>query len=607
MADSLRPGMPLDAAWLLRKKKSLRQDLLNQAGLLEKRIAVLAGSTSAEVVDQLELALLLRGIRPVFFRGEYGQYYQEALAPSPALRDFRPDLVYLHTSAVNIQRYPQLTDSPDQIDSLLQQQVAHFQQVWEALAQQHRCTIIQNNMELPWYRPLGNLDGSEPRGRTRFVMRLNEALLQATSQRNDMVLHDIHYLSARIGIDRWFNPRLWYWAKYAMDMEVIPLLAQQLAALMASVWGKSAKALVLDLDNTLWGGVVGDDGLQGIALGADSAAGEAHQDFQRYLASLRERGLLLAVASKNEEAIAREAFSHPDSVLQLKDFAAFQAHWNPKPGSVQAIAAELNIGVDSLVFVDDNPAERDLMRQQLPQVTVPELGEEVTDFIRILDQAALFETLALSTEDLQRNEQYRANLQREAQLQTALDYPSFLRSLQMQAEIAPFSTLYLDRITQLVHKTNQFNLTTRLCQSAEIAQMIQGPDWITLYGRLQDRFGDNGLVSVVAGEIQQDQLQLQLHLRLWLMSCRVLKRGMEQAMFHQLCERARARGITVIVGYYLPTAKNAMVANMYQELGFSLQKNTAAQNTVQQSIWHYDLKNHFPPAVDSIEVIREQE
>src|SRR5690606_10231655 len=307
--------------------------------------------------------------------------------------------------------YPELSDTPQQVEILLQKQLGHWQQVWDCLAQQHGCTLIQNNFEQPWFRPLGNLDSTNIGGRSRFVSRLNEALLQAAAKRADVVIHDIHYLSARIGLDRWFNPRLWYWAKYALDMEVIPLLANQLAAVIASLWGKSAKALVVDLDNTLWGGVVGDDGIEGIQLGADSAMGEAYQDFQHYLKALQQRGVLLAVASKNEESIARAAFAHPDNVLRLEDFVAFQANWDPKTESLQAIARVVNIGIDSLVFVDDNPAERALVSQQLPDVRVPDIGEDITDYIRILDQAALFETSSLSQDDLQRAEQYQHNAQ----------------------------------------------------------------------------------------------------------------------------------------------------------------------------------------------------
>lgn len=583
----------LDSATLLRKKAAIKQELLAVPGLLEKRIAVLGGSTTAEVVDQLELALLMRGIRPIFFQGEYAQYYQEALSPSAELQNFKPDLVYLHVTAVNITAYPAVSDTEQQVETLLQQQVAHWQQVWDCLARQHACTIVQNNFEQPWFRPLGNLDGTDIRGRSRFVARLNEELIQDASRRSDLVIHDIHYLSARVGLDHWFNPRLWYWAKYALDMEVIPLLANNLAAVMASLWGRSAKALVVDLDNTLWGGVVGDDGVEGIQLGADSATGEAYQDFQRYLKSLQQRGVLLAVASKNEESIARAAFAHPDNVLKTEDFVAFKAHWEPKPGSLQAIAHDINIGIDSLVFVDDNPAERALVQQQLPDVAVPEMGDDVTEYIRILDQAALFETPSLSQDDLQRVAQYQDNLQRDSRQGQFATYEDFLRSLQMRAEIAPFSSLYMDRITQLINKTNQFNLTTRRYTQIQVEQMASNDRYITLYGRLQDMFGDNGLVAIVAGEIKQSEL----HLDLWLMSCRVLKRGMEQAMFEQLCKAARDRKLLKLLGYYFPTAKNAMVKNLYGELGFVKTAETATE-----SVFEFDLKNTSPKIQHFIEI-----
>lgn len=580
---------PLDAALLLRKKNSLKQELLAAPGwrqsLLVKRIAVLGGSTTAEVVDQLEIFLLARGIQPVFYQSEYNKYYEDALFPDAQLKNFQPDLVYLHTSAMNISQFPGVSDNSDSVEQLLANQLAHFQSVWDGIAQHLHCPIIQNNFELPWQRPLGNLDGSDVRGRSRFVAQLNERFANAAAQRADLYIHDIHYLSARLGIDNWFSPRLWYLYKYALAMEMIPQLACHLSALMASVWGKSRKCLVLDLDNTLWGGVIGDDGLEGIQIGTESAEAEAYADFQRYIAQLKQRGIILAVCSKNDAVNAQSGFAHPDSVLALADFAAFKANWEPKPQNVEAVAADINIGLDSLVFVDDNPAERDIVQAQLPVVAVPDIGSDVTEFVRILDRAALFESAAITADDLQRSGQYQGNVQRAAQQAQFASYDDFLKSLDMTADIQAFNTLYMERITQLINKTNQFNLTTKRFTQTEVEQMAANDACITLYGRLQDKFGDNGLIAVVAGEIKKDEL----HLHLWLMSCRVLKRGMEMAMFEQLCQRARTKGVKKIIGVYLPTAKNAMVKNLYGELGFTKIKETATETA-----FEFDLKQALP-------------
>lgn len=573
---------PFDAGDLLRRKKALKREWSAREGLLEKRIAILGGSTTDEVANMLELCLLARGIKPVFYQSAYGQYVSEALQPEPALRNFSPDMVYLHTSAVNISAYPAISDTREQVETLLEQQLAHFSAVWNGISQNLGCTMIQNNIEQPWQRPLGNLDGSDYRGRSRFVARLNESLADNALLRHDVIIHDIHYLAARIGLDRWFNPRQWYLYKYAMDMEAIVHLAWQLAGVIAGIFGLSGKCLVLDLDNTLWGGVIGDDGIEGIAIGSDSATSEAHSDLQRYALALKERGVLLAVCSKNDESNARAGFLHPASILHADDFGAFAANWDDKPENILRIAKQLNIRTDSLVFLDDNPAERALVQQQLPTVTVPDIGSDITDFIQTLDHAALFETPTLSADDLLRAQQYRENHERASQASQFTDYDSFLRSLAMQAVIEPFCEKNLERITQLTNKTNQFNLTTRRCTLAEIQKMASDKQCITLTGRLSDKFGDNGLVSVVAGHIEGHTL----HIDLWLMSCRVLKRGLEYAMLSALCQQATAKGLDVLQGYFFPSGKNSMVEGLYRDLGFSL-----LLEDVSQSVWQFQLDN----------------
>ena len=571
---------PFDAALLLRKKKSLRRQLLTQTPLLEKRIAILGGSTTEEVADMLELCLLMRGIKPQFYQSAYQQYFSDALQPEPALQAFQPDLVYLHTSSMNIREYPSLASNAQDVDALFAQHMDHFSSVWQGINHHLQCPIIQNNFEEPFHRPLGNYDGSDYRGNSRFVARLNLAFAEAAQQQPALHIHDIHYLSARIGLDRWFNPRQWYLYKYAMDMEAIVHLAWQLAGVIASLFGASKKGLVLDLDNTLWGGVIGDDGVEGIAIGGNSAEAEAHSDLQRYALALKQRGILLAVCSKNDEANARSGFVHPDSILRQDDFSAFQANWENKPDNILAIANTLNIGVDSLVFVDDNPAERELVRQQLPAVTVPDIGNDISEFIRTLDHAALFEITSLSAEDLNRSQQYSENAQRQSLSNHFTDYADFLRTLEMRARIEAFSQCNLERITQLTNKTNQFNLTSKRYTLPDIKQMAESAQYITLAGQLTDRFGDNGLVSAIAGKIDGTHL----HIELWLMSCRVLKRGLEDAMFTELCQQAVLKNINTLVGYYLPTAKNSMVAHLYRDFGFSLQSENNAQ-----SVWHLSL------------------
>lgn len=563
MTDDIR--YPLDPHHLLRKKRSIRRSLLARPGLQEKRVAILGGSTTAEVKDMLELFLLDAGIRPVFYESEYNKFYEDVMFDNPALRALRPDIVYIHTSGVNVTRYPSPGDPPESVDTLLAAEVARFTALWDRIGSEYGCPVIQNNFELPHYRLLGNLDASDARGRTSFVNELNHRFAEEARRRPHLYLNDIHYLAAWFGLERWYDKTCWYSYKYAMSLEAIPMLADSVATIIKAICGRSKKCLVLDLDNTLWGGVIGDDGLDGIRIGKETPEAEAFTEFQGYVKGLKERGVLLAVCSKNDDRNAREGFTHPDSVLSISDFAEFRANWDPKHENVLAIARALNIGVDSLVFVDDNPAEREIVRAQAPEVAVPELSGSVARYIDVLDKTGYFETVSLSADDLQRSAFYSGNAAREDSASRFATYDDFLRSLEMTAEIRPFTPVYLDRITQLTNKTNQFNVTTRRYTSAEIETVANDSRYVTLYGRLRDKFGDNGLVSVVVGQVRGEEL----HIDLWLMSCRVLKRGMEAAMLDQLIAAARARGVTSVVGYYRPTAKNGMVREMFADLGFA--------------------------------------
>jgi FkbH-like protein len=352
------------------------------------------------------------------------------------------------------------------------------------------------------------------------------------------------------------------------------------------MYGRSKKVLVLDLDNTCWGGVIGDDGPDNIQIGRETPVAEAYTAFQEYCLGLRERGVLLAVCSKNNEDVARQGFEHPDSVLKLEHFSCFKANWEPKHENILAIARELNLGVDSFVFADDNPAERAIVEGQIPGIAVPNIGSDVAHYPKILDAGRYFEPVALSAEDLERAALYARNSQRAASEAKYANYGEYLDSLEMEAEIAEFRPVYLERITQLTNKTNQFNLTTRRYTQAEMEEAAADPKSIGLYGRLVDRFGDNGLVSIVLGRQENDELVMDL----WLMSCRVLKRDMEHAMLDEVVSRARDRGIKRIRGIYLPTKKNGMVADLYEKLGFT----QVASDDTGATTWSLDVDGYSP-------------
>jgi FkbH-like protein len=576
---------PIDVATVLRKCRSLKRELLERPHLVPTRIAILGGSTTAEVKSTLELFLLAHGIQATFYESEYSRYSEDVIFENPELWGFKPEIVYLHTTWRNVSQFPELLESEAEIEERVRQEFDRFEAIWEKIETKLGALIIQNNFDLPPLRPLGNLEASTACGRVNFLMRLNAKFANYARTHSRFLIHDIQYLSAQVGLNKWFESTYWYSFHSALSPTATVTLARSLAAMVKSVYGKSKKCLVLDLDNTLWGGVIGDDGIQGLMLGRDNATGEAFQDFQRYVKALQGRGILLAVCSKNETETAAQGFSHPDSILKLEDFSAFKANWNPKPDNIREIALELNIGLESLVFVDDNPAERALVAAQLPEVAVPDVGSDVTRFAEALEQERYFEMTQIVKEDLSRGSYYRANVQRNVIQGKFEDYGEFLSSLEMVAEIAPFAPMYLDRIAQLINKTNQFNLTTRRYTGAEVAALANDPQYLTLYGRLRDRFGDNGLVSVMIGQMSSESLEIDV----WLMSCRILKREMELAMFDALVERCQAKGVKTILGVYIPTKKNGMVSGLYGELGFTNIENAADG----RQTWEYTVPTEY--------------
>jgi len=578
---------PFDLATILRKRKLIRETLLARP-TEPVRVAILGGATSAELKQQLELFLLAAGLAPSFYESEYNRYYEDVMLDPEGLRQFGPQFAVFYTSSRNIAVWPRINDSEADVGELVGRELARFEAMWDRLSSECSCLILQPNFDPPPLRASTHLEATAPGGRSRYVSRLNAAFADAISKRKGVMLFDAHQLSASVGLDVWHSPEHWYGYKLPTGPVGTLAVAHALSRMIAGARGKARKCLVLDLDNTLWGGVIGDDGLTGIKLGRDSAIGEAYLDFQAYCLELKARGVLLAVASKNDPQNAREGFLHPDSLLKLEDFSAFVANWDPKDQSLRTIAKELNIGLDSLVFVDDNPAERALVREQLPEVKVPEVGASVVAFASIIERNLYFERPELSAEDLQRAGFYADNRQRESAQAAFGSYDDYLASLQMKAEIGAFSETYLDRIAQLTNKTNQFNLTTRRYTLPEVAALAADPDHVTLYGRLADRFGDNGLVSVVIGQRRGDELRVIL----WLMSCRVLKRGFEQVMLDALVSRAQGLGVRRIVGEYLRTPKNDMVAEHYGRLGFTLSQGDAKGDA---SVWTLEVGADYVP------------
>ncbi|MGN0621634.1 MAG: HAD-IIIC family phosphatase [Porcipelethomonas sp.] len=585
---------PFDSAFLLKNKKKIRRKLLgDNTERIKKNIAVLGGSTTDDVISMLELFLLNQGIEPSFYRSEYGRYWQDAVFGNDELRAFRPDIIYIHTTSRNITEYSlDMNSTKEECDEALKRQFEHFRFMWERLNETYSCPVIQNNFEQPLYRILGNRDAWDHRGRVNFINRLNAMFCDYAAEHDGFYINDINYISACCGLDKWHDDSYWYMYKYAMNLYAIPELSFNIANIIKSVFGKNKKALALDLDNTLWGGVIGDDGVSGIDIGMETASAEAYRAFQEYIKEQRQIGVMLNVCSKNDYENAVAGLEHPDGVLRPDDFLCIKANWEPKDLNVESIANETGILPESIVFVDDNPAEREIVSRQLgvmaPEITTPE------EYIRILDRNGFFEITSFTSDDLRRNEMYKQNAQRAAVSRTYENYSDYLLSLEMEAVIENFREMYIPRITQLTNKSNQFNLTTRRYTQHEIEEAGIDGNHICLYGRLADKFGDNGIVSVVIGRIEGKTL----HIELWLMSCRVLKRDMEYAMLDSLVKECRMRGIEEIYGYYYRTKKNAMVKELFGQFGF--EKLEADENS---SKWRLGV----PRYIDKNKVIKVKE
>jgi FkbH-like protein len=561
------------------------QKLLGKRSKRPVKLAVLGTFTTEQLIALIELFLFGAGIEVEVYESDYSVLDQEVADPTSGLFEFQPDIVYLATSRRSMGNPPALGDSAEQVQQLVDVEVSRWSQLWQTISERAGCQIIQNNFEATPWRILNNLEPRNPASPGSFLAKVNEGLQKAAPP--FVAIHDVDFLASLAGRWQWSDERMYYHAKLPCAPECMVSYAHSVASLIGALRGKSRKALVLDLDNTLWGGVIGDDGLAGIRIGQGDGEGEAFLAFQQYVDGLRQRGVILAVCSKNNEEIAREVFEkHTEMHLRLSDISCFVANWDDKHINLKKIAEQLEIGTDSLVFVDDNPAERAIVRKYLPEVAVPELPEDPSGYIRAVEQHLYFQTIALGAEDLQRSEMYRANSLRSSAQTASGSIDEFLTSLEMVARVDKVSEVNLERVAQLVSKSNQFNLTTRRHTPADLMKMTKDPSWITRTVSLRDRFGDNGLISVLLAKVDGSELVIDT----WLMSCRVLKRGVEQFLLNEICAAARDHGLASVFGEYLPTAKNALVKNHYAGLGFE----RVSEGDDGRTTWRLTLANAQP-------------
>jgi FkbH-like protein len=570
------------------KKFSGEQQKLLSEQFSPLSLGIVSNATVDLTIPALIISALRKGILLEVINADFGQVAQEAFDAESTLNKAKPDLILL---ALDYRAFPFASNTVSSIipGTSSAEAFEYVSQISTAFTKNSGATTIIQTLAVPPNTLMGNIDRYTQGTLRKEIITLNQLISDATADNSD-ILFDVDALASEVGTYQWFDSRQWLLSRVPMANNLIVLYAERLTRIFGALRGKSKKCLVLDLDNTVWGGVIGDDGLEGILLEPGSPRGESHLSLQQYALELKNQGVILAVCSKNDIKNALQPFQeHPDMLLKESDIAVFVANWQDKASNIRGIAKTLNIGIDSLVFVDDNPAEREVVRQLVPEVSVPELPNDAALYVKTLNAAGYFEMINFTAEDSQRAEQYAQNTKRAALLSSTENMDDYLASLDMEASFSAFDDLGKKRITQLINKTNQFNLTTQRYTEEEVSLFQHDENIVTLQVRLKDRFGDNGMISLVICKPHNDAWLVDT----WLMSCRVIKRKLEESVCDQLVALAKLKGINEIIGVFKATEKNSLVANHYQELGFVLQSEQENQQHWLLNVAEYQPKN--PP------------
>jgi FkbH-like protein len=539
---------------------------LSLAPLTPYRLGLITNSTSDFIAPALVASAARHGLALECATGGYDQAIQESLNPDSAIYRFQPNavLIAIDWRGIGLQPSP---GKPEVAQETVAKAIEYLDLIRSGIQANSNAICIFQTLAAPPETLFGSLDRALPGAPRNILDAVNQAIAEA-SRSSGSALLDVAGLAETVGLANWHAPLEWNMAKIPFAQSLLPFYAEHVARLLAALAGKSRRCLILDLDNTLWGGVIGDDGLKGIKVAQGDPVGEAFLNLQRYALSLRERGVVLAVCSKNEDETARLPFrDHAEMLLREEHFAVFQANWSDKATNIQSISDALALGLESLVFVDDNPFERELVRKALPQVAIPEMPEDPALYARTLSAGGYFEAAGFSEEDLRRAGYYDGNARRVALQKTVGNLQEYLASLKMEITFQPFDEPGRARITQLINKSNQFNLTTKRYTEAEVARIESDPDCFSMQVRLTDTLGDNGMISVV---ICRPRSATEWEIDSWLMSCRVLGRCVEAMVLREMLLGAARRNVKTILGVYRPTDRNKLVEEHYSKLGFEL-------------------------------------
>lgn len=546
-------------------KKFAKQDFEGKTKGKEVRLCVLGNVATQLFSLGIEGYLKAEGIDAKVLDTDYNQIDSQLLDLSSETYEFNPDVILLYIATDKIYEEFLDTDVSERssfADSYFNKIVSY----WNMITKNCNAKIIQTNFTEIDDRAFGNYSSKVKDAFVFQIRKLNYMTEEEMSERKNVFPLDLLSIQVKLGLTQFYDTVLYYNAKMSVTLDAIPYIAKNVTDIVKAFNGNAKKCVILDLDNTLWGGVIGDDGLGGIEIG-ELKRGHVFTDFQRFLKQLKDRGILLCVCSKNNEDTAKEPFEkHEEMVLRLDDFSMFVANWEDKASNIRYIQKSLNIGMDSIVFIDDNPFERNLVKSMIPEITVPDLPEDPANYLTFLQDENLFETISYSKDDKDRTKQYQAEFKRNSLMQEFVSIDDYLKNLEMTAEAKPFEPVRYARISQLTQRSNQFNLRTIRYTEADIERIANDDKYITIYYTLKDKFGDHGLVSVV---ILEKTGEKEAFVDTWLMSCRVLKRGMEEFIINRLVSIAKESGIEIIKSEYIETPKNKMVKDIYKTMGFS--------------------------------------
>jgi len=545
-------------------KKHLKKDF---SSFRKIKIAILADSASQLLRDAIKGYGYTAQIDFDIYEADYNQIDLQIFDPSSELYAFKPDFIFINRSTEKLLK--EFYKKERHLQSHFSDHILHTtQSYYNTISSRLRSKVIINTYPEINDSVFGNFAAKTSSSFIYQLRKTNLALMDLSQQSKDMFVCDLASLQSDLGYGFVFDPNVYVSADMVYSIDFLPYIARHITDIILSITGSFKKCLILDLDNITWGGIIGDDGIEGIQIG-DLGSGKIYSELQLWAKQLKQRGIILAVCSKNTESIAMEPFlSHPDMVLRMEDIAVFVANWETKVDNIRHIQSILNIGFDSMVFVDDNPFEREIVKSAIPDITVPELPEDPAEYLIYLRSLNLFETASFTEEDEQRTKQYQEEAQRNILLQSFDNELDFLSNLQMESDVAAFDEFSIPRVAQLTQRSNQFNLRTIRYTEEDVKIISKDPDWFTISLSLKDKFGDHGLICVI---VLKKQDQDTLFIDSWIMSCRVLKRGMENFTLNIIIELAAANNFKKVVGEYIPTKKNAIVKDHYAKLGFVLE------------------------------------